>query len=656
MRKILIVALIVLIYSSICADDKVRNETRVNKVWSDLNIKGNGVIVAILDRGIDYTHPDFTNDDGTTRILYIFDLTDNSGANNSNNPYNVGTIYNETQINSALSSGALLATRDAVGHGTSTTGLAAGNGRASNGLYSGMAPNSKIIIVKTTTEGAPAHDGEPAEAPFYNPDLIETAIKFVKAKAEEANLPVVMLANFGSVGGPMDGTSKLARMIDSEFGSEHPGQIFVSGSSDDGGLANHASGVITQGETIELKIKNTTNQLRMDFWYNGNDKLDVEIITPNQTYGPYNSPVTNQLRDQQFVTEFNYYHNGSDVDFFVAENNKREIMIDFNVSGNYTIRLTGAQISNGSFHASLNPSRIFAGKGNVFETYAVPGYTVWDLATAYNNIVPNSYVIRQNWIDINGISRTDLGNEVGEGNLWVGSGVGPTYDERLGMTVSVPGNSNISTYGERSYFSTISHVLINGGDGKYGIQSAVSGAAPVLTGIIALMLEANPLLNSVQVKEILQNTARSDAFTGTTPNPNWGYGKVDAFAAVSEVINATSVKEQKNELPNDFVLNQNYPNPFNPTTTIEYSIPYSVKSENANLAYQQAGVKIVVFDVLGKIVATLVNEQQAAGSYKVEFDASTLPSGVYYYQLKAGNPSRSSGKVFIQTRKMLLLK
>ena len=641
MRVIIIYLMFFLFCSTLFSDDKVRNETGVNKVWSDLGIKGNGVIVAILDRGIDYTHPDFTNEDGTTRILYIFDLTDNSGANNSNNPYKVGTIYDEAQINSALSSGTMLTTRDAVGHGTSTTGLAAGNGKASNGLYTGMAPNSKIIVVKTTTEGAPAHDGEPAEAPFYNPDLIQTAITFVKTKASEKNMPVVMLANFGSVGGPMDGTSSLARMIDSEFGAEHPGKIFVSGSSDDGGLDNHAAGNIAQGQTIDIKIKNTSTQLRVDLWYNENDRFDVEIVTPSKTSGPFSSPATNQLRDQQFETEFSYYHNGSSVDFFEAENNKREIMIDFKTAGNFILRLTGTQISDGSFHASLNPSRIFAGSGNIFETFAVPGYTVWDLATAHNNIVPNSYVIRQNWLDVNGVSRTDLGNEVGEGDLWVGSGVGPTYDERLGMTVSVPGNSNISTYAERSYFASFSHVLINGGEGKYGIQSAVSGAAPVLTGIIALMLEANPLLNSVQVKEILQNTARSDNFTGTTPNTKWGYGKADAFAAVSEVLNTTDIKILESNIPITYKLEQNYPNPFNPTTTISYSIATNVKRETQK-------VKLTLYDVLGKDITTLVNEVQSPGNYRVEFDGSRLSSGIYYYQLNSDK--------FIETKKMIILK
>ncbi len=265
------------------------------------------------------------------------------------------------------------------------------------------------------------------------------------------------------------------------------------------------------------------------------------------------------------------------------------------------------------------------------------------LASAYNNIVPNSYVIRQNWLDINGVSRTDIGNEVGEGDLWVGSGVGPTYDERLGMTVSVPGNSNISTYAERSYFASFPHALINGGEGKYGIQSAVSGAAPVLTGIIALMLEANPLLNSIEVKEILQNTARSDNFTGTTPNTKWGYGKVDAFAAVSEVLNTTDIEKLESNIPISYRLEQNYPNPFNPTTTINYSIPNLYVGTSHDLS-----VQLKIYDILGKEIVTLVNELQSPGNYRAEFDGSRLSSGIYYYQLKSDK--------FIETKKMMLLK
>ena len=90
-----------------------------------------------------------------------------------------------------------------------------------------------------------------------------------------------------------------------------------------------------------------------------------------------------------------------------------------------------------------------------------------------------------------------------------------------------------------------------------------------------------------------------------------------------------------------YKLEQNYPNPFNPGTMIKYSIPSKVKSERSN-------VVLKVYDILGNEVVTLVNEAKPAGSYEVEFNASKLPSGVYFYQLKTGE--------FVQTRKMVLMK
>ncbi len=139
-------------------------------------------------------------------------MSDNSGAHAANNPYGRGTIYSEAQINAALNGGPTLATRDAVGHGTDTAGIPAGNGRNVY-KYRGVAPDATLIVCKVTSEGAPAHDDQPAEAPFNDATAFPVAIDFVKAKAAELQMPCVMILNLGSSGGPTDGTIDLARKI-----------------------------------------------------------------------------------------------------------------------------------------------------------------------------------------------------------------------------------------------------------------------------------------------------------------------------------------------------------------------------------------------------------------------------------------------------------
>jgi hypothetical protein len=99
------------------------------------------------------------------------------------------------------------------------------------------------------------------------------------------------------------------------------------------------------------------------------------------------------------------------------------------------------------------------------------------------------------------------------------------------------------------------------------------------------------------------------------------------------------------ELPKYYALNQNYPNPFNPITTIEYQIPLSPFSEKG----ERGGfVSLKVYDLLGREVATLVNEQQPAGIYTKHWNASEMPSGVYFYRLQAGT--------FTETKKLILLR
>jgi hypothetical protein len=120
----------------------------------------------------------------------------------------------------------------------------------------------------------------------------------------------------------------------------------------------------------------------------------------------------------------------------------------------------------------------------------------------------------------------------------------------------------------------------------------------------------------------------SDNIVGVT---NYNINRVDLIN-----LSPNNLDFQLNNTPIDFVLFQNYPNPFNPSTTINYSIP------------ELSFVTLKIYDVLGNEIANLVNEEKSVGSYEVNVDATTLPSGIYFYQLKARN--------YVETKKMLLIK
>ena len=113
----------------------------------------------------------------------------------------------------------------------------------------------------------------------------------------------------------------------------------------------------------------------------------------------------------------------------------------------------------------------------------------------------------------------------------------------------------------------------------------------------------------------------------------------------------SNIVEVELTLPIEFSLEQNYPNPFNPYTKIKYTIP------NVTLSgVEGSRVALKVYDVLGNEIATLVNEEKQPGNYEVNFDASKFSSGVYFYELRVEDPSTSSGKDFVETKKMILIK
>ncbi|MBN1637411.1 MAG: T9SS type A sorting domain-containing protein [Ignavibacteriales bacterium] len=106
-------------------------------------------------------------------------------------------------------------------------------------------------------------------------------------------------------------------------------------------------------------------------------------------------------------------------------------------------------------------------------------------------------------------------------------------------------------------------------------------------------------------------------------------------------LNPTDIQEDEGQLISEYKLYQNYPNPFNPTTKVKYTIP---KSETGEVNK----VTLIVYDIMGREIETLVNENKSSGTYEIEFNASNLVSGIYFYRLKIAN--------FISIKKMIYLK
>jgi minor extracellular serine protease Vpr len=512
------------------ADTIVNKDTQADKALAKYGLTGKGVIVAILDRGIDYTHPDFRNADGTTRIKMMWDMS----AQNLCSPGNPApVVYTEAQINTALKSNTLLAERDAVGHGTVTAGIAAGNGAAvspSSAQYAGLAPQADLLIVKITSEGAPAHGTQLAEAPFQG--CFSQALDLVTQEAATLGEPIVALINSGTQWGPIDGTSAVSAKIDSDLGLNNPGHVYVEASGDEGGLNNHARSTYSKTAKVFPLNKSTTNTVYFQIWYTGSLPANVTLAMSDGTTATAAPGNTCASSTDGTITMCQYLPGQQ---FYPWQSSGPDRAVWVNIvghSGTGSITITGTQVGTGTADVYGDPSGIVT-----YTKFVTPG-RLTDYSASLSAIVAACYNVRTSWTDINGLKES-LTNQGATNALWTGSSGGPTRDGRVppngGVDITTPGGNLFAAYGLNSYWETFSFNLIQGGKGFYGRQSATSGASPILQGAVALMLQMNPKLTASQIRTFIHQSATADSFTGTTPNQNWGLGKLNVLGALDLV-------------------------------------------------------------------------------------------------------------------------
>ena len=515
------------------ADERGYANLTRNPDWSHPDSKrpvltGRGVTVAILDRGIDWDHPDFIRPDGTTRIRWILDMTGQNGCD-ANNPGLAPVEYSASQINDALAGGAGIDSRDAVGHGTVTAGIAAGNGSAfAGGKYAGLAPEADLIVVKITSEGAPAHDGEPAEAAFNG--CINTALDWLETKMNLLGQPTVALINSGTQFGPIDGTSAVSRKIDAVFGSNRPGRVYVAAAGDEGGLPNHSGADYDDtGDTVISLIKKSGSEPSyLYMWYTGTLGADVSVeFADGARVGPV-GPGENL--DESGVTIVQY---DPGQEFYRWQSTSGDRAVWIRIQGHEgpgSVRVRAIEPGSGYFDLYGDLSGANLTSTMTFSDHLVSG-RLNDYSSTNSAIVVGAHVARHQYTDIDGIVR-DFSYEGLTGDLYFQSSGGPTRDGRLGVDITAAGHNVFAALAQNSYWATGRSNMIQDSGGWYIRGGATSGAAPVVVGAVALMLELKPDLTADQVRAILRDTAVTDAATGTIPNLDWGYGKLNLSGAI----------------------------------------------------------------------------------------------------------------------------
>ena len=247
---------------------------------SSYGLTGKGILISVIDSGIDYAHPDFCNPDKTTRLVALWDqtiLADPSAGRFAPAGYSQGTLFSPEQINAALQADTfeqrmeLVPSTDVTGHGTHVAGIATGNGRASGGLYRGVAPESSLLAVKL---------GSPDPKGFPNTIELMQAVDFSVRYAIEHTVPLVINLSFGNTYGSHSGTSLLETYLDyvSNLGRIN----IVVGSGNEGNNGGHASARLASLESarIEFAVGNYESSLSIQIWKNYWDDIRFQLTPP----------------------------------------------------------------------------------------------------------------------------------------------------------------------------------------------------------------------------------------------------------------------------------------------------------------------------------------------------------------------------------------
>lgn len=470
------------------AIEQARAASCIEQVQSDsLNLSGRNCIVCVIDSGIDYEHPDFRNADGSTRILTLWDQT---VIGNPPKGYSVGTEYTREDINRALEAGSgassIVRSRDLSGHGTAVAGIAAGNGRASDGRYRGVAPESELIVVKL---------GNPRAESFPRTTELLQALDYSIRKSLEWNRPIAINLSFGNTYGSHDGTSLLETYID---GISNIGRNCICiGTGNEGTSGGHTGGILKemQETMVELAVAPYETSFSVQIWKSYVDQVDISVESPD---GMRVGPIQKSLGTQRFSME------DTEILLYYGEpspySTNQEIYLDFLPKDSY--------VTSGIWRIVLTPGNIVNGQYDMW----LPSEGVLNLGTRF--LLPTPELS----LTIPSTARRAIA--VGAYNSYLNN-----YAEFSGRGY-VYGNVSIKP----NLVAPGVNITCPSPGGGYVVRTGTSMATPFVTGSAALMMEwgivkdNDSFLYGEKVKAYLERGAKPLPGIEEYPNELVGWG------------------------------------------------------------------------------------------------------------------------------------
>lgn len=544
--------------------DKAIKDVRADSVQNGLGLPqsftGRNVLIGITDWGFDYTHPMFYDTTLTqTRILAAWDQYKLSGPAPSG--YSYGTEY--ATIPDLLAAGSDTANIYSYAtHGSHVAGISGGSGAGT--VYRGVGFDAQYLFTTFLVDNASVLD---AYAWMYD-----------KAQAEQKRLVINMSWGLYYLG-TLDGNSLLSQAIDDY---SDLGVVFCNSGGNNGGVNFHLKktfsndALLTKVEFYNNPSLTTYWGQSISMWGETGKSFSVKCKVVNasgvvQNESPfYSTTLTTSYIDTFFVV-------GSDTVFY-------NISADdvHPVNGKPQMRFRIAR-TNSALKIALEASAI---DGTVhFWNLAELVNDVGNMGTAFSALNStytagnDSYGISEPSCTKSLISVAAYASEYHStnGTLLGGaitsfSSKGPTIDGRVKPDIAAPGSgvaSSLSSYTDNSY-TLLTSVNFNSRTYPFARFSGTSMSSPVVTGVVSLMLEANPNLSAQQVKDIIMTTARQDLKTGVLPDTGsvvWGFGKIHAWKAVQLALQTESISEISH---NDFFYA--YPNPVKNEIRINYSM------------------------------------------------------------------------------------